>query len=143
MQNGQLIEDRETNAEKFYDFFIHRGSYLADKIPKVNDMPEQYLKGSYMQSFFTSPTNKQKVITIEKLLKNKSAGHDDIGVQTVKSVIEQIAKPLTHIRNISGIFPNDSQSYSNLQEGGSIKVWKLSTSFNITHILKSSRNISI
>ncbi len=53
MQNGQLIEDRETNAEKFYDFFIHRGSYLADKIPKVNDMPEQYLKGAYMESFFS------------------------------------------------------------------------------------------
>ncbi len=53
MQNGRLIEGPETIAEKFNEFFIHIGSHLADKIHKVNDMPEQYLKGSYMQSFFS------------------------------------------------------------------------------------------
>ncbi len=63
-----------------------------------------------MQSYFFSPTNEQEVITTVKLLKNKSAGHDDVRAQTVKSVIEQIAKPLTHICNISfttEIFPNE------------------------------------
>ncbi len=48
-----LIEEPETIAENFNEFFIHIGSHLADKIPKVNDTPEQYLKGSYMQSFFS------------------------------------------------------------------------------------------
>ncbi len=52
MQNCRLIEEPETIAVKFNEFFIHIGSHLADKIPKVNDMPEQYLKDSYMQSFF-------------------------------------------------------------------------------------------
>ncbi len=97
LQNGRLIEDRETITEKFNKFYIHIGSHLVGKIPQVNDMPEQYLKGYYMQLFFLSPTNKQKVITTVKLsFKNKSASHDDVRTQTVKAVMEQIAKPLTH-----------------------------------------------
>ncbi len=54
-------------------------------------MPEQNLKGSYIQSFFLLPTNEQEVITTVKLLKNKTAGHDDVRAQTLKAVIEQIA----------------------------------------------------
>ncbi len=88
MQNGPLIEDSETIAEKVNEFFIHIGSHQADKIPKVNDMPEEYFKVSYMQSCCLLPTNEQKVITTVKPLKNKSAGHDDIIAQTVKAVIE-------------------------------------------------------
>ncbi len=63
-----------------------------------------------MQSLFLSPTNEQEVITTVKLFKNKSAGRDAVRAQTVKAVIEQIAKPFTHICKISfttGIFPNE------------------------------------
>ncbi len=61
-----------------------------------------------MQSFFLSPTNQQKVISTVKLLKNKSASHDDI--RAVKTIIEQISKLLSHICNTSfttGIFRNE------------------------------------
>ncbi len=51
-----------------------------------------------MQSFFLSPTNEQKVISTVKLLKNKSAGHDDIRAETVKTIIEQIANAFFEIR---------------------------------------------
>ncbi len=63
-----------------------------------------------MQSFFLSPTNEQEVISTVKLLKNKSAGHDDIRAETVKTIIEEIAKPLSHICNTlftTEIFPNE------------------------------------
>ncbi len=53
MQNGRQIEDPEIIAEKFNEFFIHIGSHLADKILQVNNTQEQYLKGSYMQSFLS------------------------------------------------------------------------------------------
>ncbi len=35
MQNGRLIEDPETIAEKFNEFFVNIDSHLADKIPKM------------------------------------------------------------------------------------------------------------
>ncbi len=63
-----------------------------------------------MQSFFLSPTNEQDVISTVKLLKNKSAGHDDIRAETVKTIVEQIAKPLSHMCNTSftrASFPNE------------------------------------
>ncbi len=63
-----------------------------------------------MQSYFLSPTNEQEVIFTVKLLKKESAGHDDIRAETVKTIIEQIAKPLSHICNTSfttGVFPNE------------------------------------
>ncbi len=65
MQNSRSIEDPEIIAVTFSEFFIHIGSHLADKIPQVNDTPEQYLKGSNMQSFFLSPTLRKEFVILQ------------------------------------------------------------------------------
>ena len=59
----------------------------------------------------THPVTEQEVLDIVSGCKSKSSyGHDEISMKTVKHIIKQIVKPLTHIFNrslICGSFPND------------------------------------
>ena len=61
-------------------------------------------------SLFLQPIDEIELCNTVKLLpRNKAPGHDEVSASVVKSVIMNIAKPLTHIFNLSfciGKFPN-------------------------------------
>ena len=60
---------------------------------------------------YIHPVTEQEVLDIVSGCKSKTSyGHDEISMKTIKHIIKQIVKPLTHICNrslICGSFPND------------------------------------
>jgi hypothetical protein len=53
--NGTLLGNPQMIAEKFNHFFSNVGSDLANKIPKGNKKPEEFLKDDYPSSLFFIP----------------------------------------------------------------------------------------
>ena len=107
--DGNLISDPTQISNEFCSYFSTVGSKLASKIPNSNKNPETYLTGNYLNSFYMSPTDEAEVMQIILSLKSKrSCGKDGISNVFLKSISEQILKPLTKIINKSietGIVP--------------------------------------
>ena len=59
--------------------------------------------------FFEPVTEHELLSEINNLNENKSAGHDEICAKMIKTIGEEIVKPLTHIYNstfLTGKIPN-------------------------------------
>ena len=59
--------------------------------------------------FFEPVTEHELLTEINNLNENKSAGHDEISTKMIKTIGEEIVKPLTHIYNstfLTGKIPN-------------------------------------
>jgi hypothetical protein len=59
--------------------------------------------------FFEPVTEHELLNEINNLNENKSAGHDEISAKMIKTIGEEIVKPLTHIYNstfLTGKIPN-------------------------------------
>ena len=59
--------------------------------------------------FFEPVTEHELLTEINNLNENKSAGHDEISAKMIKTIGEEIVKPLTHIYNstfLTGKIPN-------------------------------------
>lgn len=99
-------------ADSFNNFFVNIGPELAGKIPDTRSDGEHMgkLGNSNPCSMFLNVVEEKEVLNIVKKCKSKkSTDCNDIDMSLVKQVIEGIAKPLTHICNLSfqtGTFPN-------------------------------------
>ena len=80
-------------------FFVNVGAELAAKIPERSDTNFlQFLGAPVQQSLFLTTVTPEEIVKETKKIKSKhSSGIDDINMHTVKSVIEEIASPITHI----------------------------------------------
>ena len=104
---------KETNkhliAEAFNTFFTTIGTTISDTVKNTNKTPEEYMRGYYPNTMLLIPVNENEIIKLSKSLKNKtSKGHDNFSTKLVKSIIEEIAQPFSHILNLSfatGIVP--------------------------------------
>ena len=56
-------------ADNFNDFFVNIGPNLAKKIPKSSINANNFLKGDYSQSFFTTPVSDLGITSIINSLK--------------------------------------------------------------------------
>ena len=109
ISNSFIIDDNEICdpnkiVHKFCNFFTNVGPNLAKKIPQTNKGFEDYLKGIYLLSFYVNPTNSNEIKSLVS-----SCGRDELNPKFIKSVINYISLPLSHIFNISlsqGIFPD-------------------------------------
>ena len=115
LSNSFLIDNKETSdldkiVNEFCNFFTHVGPNLAEKIPKSDISFNDYLKTNYPSSFFVNPVTSFEIVNLVLQLKSKSScGYDDLNPKILKSVINSISLPLTHIFNSSlsqGIFPD-------------------------------------
>lgn len=104
------ISDPTEIANHFCNFFSNIGPNLARNIPNTNVSPKSFLPGEFLSSIFIETVSEAEVITIAKNFQSgKATGYDNIPISTIKSTIDIIAKPLTHIINMSfkyGIFPD-------------------------------------
>ena len=90
-------------------FFINIGPDLGKRIPAVDGSHRFYMTASDA-SMFVLPTTGLEIIDIACNLKpSKSPGYDEISLKVIKSIIYNIAQPLTDICYLSlktGIFPD-------------------------------------
>ena len=72
---------------------------VAKKIPGNDNITyESYLNGNYVESMFIEPVTEYELqIEINNLNENKSAGHNEVSAKMVKTISENIIKPLTYI----------------------------------------------
>jgi len=108
--NNRISEDPVEIAENFNDYFSNVGSNLAKNFPSDNAEFSQYLKGSFMQSMVLKSVTQEEIRKIVLNLKNGAPGHDGIRADTLKSIIDYIINPLTHISELSimqGYFPHE------------------------------------
>ena len=110
-ENRIVLESKEI-ANHFNTFFVDIGTHLSSLIePCPGTKPTDFVKSNVSQSLYTHPVTEQEVLDTVSLCKSKTSyGHDEISMKTVKHVIKQIVKPLTHIFNrslICGSFPYD------------------------------------
>ena len=108
--DGSLIDNQQTIAEKFNEFFVNIGPTLAKKIKKQDISPNSYWKNQMINSIFLNSVTDLEIINILKSCKDSSPGYDDIKVSHLCTVLEYIAQPLSYICNLSlkeSIFPEE------------------------------------
>jgi len=92
----------QTIVNKFNDFFTNIGPKLASKISPSNVSYKSCLCGSFVNSFFASPTTPEEIINIVSSLKKRnSEGTDCINIKVIKASIYLMAYPLSELCNIS------------------------------------------
>jgi hypothetical protein len=106
----QVVMDIEKNLNNRPLPFTKLGPDLAKKIQHVSVSSNSFLSGQYVDSMFFGPAAEQGIIeTVNSFKNGVAAGYYNLCVFAIKESIDLIAKPLTHITNLSissGIFPD-------------------------------------
>ena len=110
--NNRSIADQKKIADQFNIFFSNIGSTLSDSI-EIDDSTldfTDYLNNPTEHRFnFNTITESETLSIINKLKNKNSSGKDEISNKLLKSIKDEIAKPLTIIINQSlktGVFPD-------------------------------------
>uniref|UniRef100_A0A3Q3EUW8 Reverse transcriptase domain-containing protein n=1 Tax=Labrus bergylta TaxID=56723 RepID=A0A3Q3EUW8_9LABR len=105
------IDNMDDAVNGFNNYFVNVGPILAEKIPvsvRSDDKNYDFIDIN-PKSMFLTAVEESEIIEIVHKCKNKtSTDYNDIDMRIVKQVIQGIAKPLTHICNLSfktGKFP--------------------------------------
>ena len=110
--NNRSIADQKEIADQFNIFFSNIGSTLSDSI-EIDDSTldfTDYLNNPTEHRFnFNTITESETLSIINKLKNKNSSGKDEISNKLLKSIKDEIAKPLAIIINQSlktGVFPD-------------------------------------
>ena len=110
---NRKIENVKDVADGFNNFFVNIGPNLAKSIGKCKMKRGvlDYMGAKVQESLFLSPVSENEVLNIVSELKSKASRDiNDLSMVLVKSVIQDVVKPVTNICNLSlttGIFPDD------------------------------------
>ena len=108
--NGILTDNPKIIADKFNDFFTNIGPTLASKIPRTTTSFRNFMKDENLQSLFLQPVTESEISKIILSLKEGAPGVDNISASALKTVIDDIKSPITHICQLSivqGYFPSE------------------------------------
>ena len=104
--SGKCIHEHP--YEKIYNFFVNIGKELANNFSNFTN-PLTNVKG-ILNSIVIPTISETEVVAAIKILKNTSAGHDEVPAHILKQNVQLFIKPLTHLVNSSiknGIFPDE------------------------------------
>ena len=106
---NNITSDPQEIASAFNQYFAHIGPSLANKIKQTTHSHTQYLEHNNLTSFYVTPTTQNEITsTIKQLNNSNSKGWDDLCCDIIINIGHLIAKPLSHIINLSfsnGIVP--------------------------------------
>ena len=111
IKNGNELSDPKEIANAFNEYFSKIGSNLASNINCTEDGQSYkvYLQNPTLKKFAFKKVNDNKVLSIINKLKNKkSRGADNISNQLLKTIKQELCKPLTIIINQmieTGVYP--------------------------------------
>jgi hypothetical protein len=98
-----------TDPNKLNLFFANLGFNTVKHLSHSGNF-KNYLRGSYMNSFYMSSTLPQEIVSIVNTLNNKSSvGFDNISTKLLRHIVIPLANPLSHIVNqsfLTGNVPN-------------------------------------
>ena len=111
IKNGNELSDPKEIANAFNEYFSKIGSNLASNINCTEDGQSYkvYLQNPTLKKFAFKKVNDNEVLSIINKLKNKkSRGADNISNQLLKTIKQELCKPLTVIINQmieTGVYP--------------------------------------
>ena len=110
--NNVEVSENKDIANGFNNFFVNVGPSLAKSIPECDGKSfYDYMVNGVQSSMFMEPTCESEINNVIRIFQNKtSSGHDGISMNIVKTIAQYIAKPFSHICNLSlynGIFPDN------------------------------------
>ena len=101
VSEGKRVGDKNEIAKLLNNFFTNIGPDLATQITVPDDVSVgllDYLTNKNLKSMFLSPTDDSEVIRVVHNFKNKtSVDSDGLSMKFVKSIIQCIVKPISHI----------------------------------------------
>ena len=106
--NNKIISNSQVIAEEFSNFFVSIGPQLASNISTGTS--HMVCMNSVANSVFIPDITTKEVRNVILLMKNSSAGWDDIPAYVTKRCIEVYIEPLTHVIDKSfkeGVFPSE------------------------------------
>ncbi|KAK9873084.1 hypothetical protein WA026_020815 [Henosepilachna vigintioctopunctata] len=105
-EHGHSIQDPESIANEFKEYFFQIRKNLVDKIKRTE--PLSCRKVTPKDSFFLTPVTEKEMEETLKSLKNKnSTGKDGIQVETIKAIHTIVIPLMTHL--INHIFKRSAQ----------------------------------
>ena len=99
IDNNKKITDHQKIADHLKKFFCNVGKKLSDKIRPLNNEKIK-LPTMNSKSIFFEPSNHQEIVHIICNMENKNGGNDNINAKTLKTLVEHLIDPLTHIFNL-------------------------------------------
>ena len=82
-------------ANKFNEVFINIGPDLGKRIPAVDGSHRDYMTASDASMFVLTTTGSEIIDIARNLKPSKSPGYDEISLKVIKSIINNIAQPLS------------------------------------------------
>ena len=108
-KDDTVINTTKEISNEFNNFFVNVGPSLANQIIEPKEGWKDTPVKQNTQSIFIKNVDENEIISIVSKFKNKkSTDSSGIDMSIIKSIIDTIAAPFTHICNISfltGIFP--------------------------------------
>ena len=108
--NGKENTDKSQISNHFVEFFTNVGKSLDQKIPVSKTDPLDYIKFRNEVSIYLNPCDEVKVSKMIKSINDGAPGWDNMPACVLKKNLNCIAKPLTHLINLSltnGYFPDE------------------------------------
>lgn len=100
--NNTLITDTKEISDKFNKFFVNIGWDISNNVSATDINYSQYLNPPNQHSIFLDPIDDHNIMEIVNNIKTKtSLDNNNISTKLLKCSIGQVAKPLSHIINIS------------------------------------------
>ena len=100
--NSEYLTDKAKIATEFNKYFAEIGETISNNVTKTGTKYSNFLKHKIPHSFFFIPTDPGEILKITNKLKMKSSqGFDNLSTKLLKSTIDEILIPLTHIINLS------------------------------------------
>ena len=108
--NGKIINDPNTIANSFNNFFANVGANTEKNVPKTPHIsPAFYLRNRIQFDFIIAHISEQDILNIITALPIKSTGPASVPINLLKLVADIIVVPLCRIINLSfttGVFPD-------------------------------------
>ena len=133
VEQNTIIRNKRLIATKFNKFFANIGSNLSENVPQSENNYNHYLNAPNRHSFFLDPVTPPDIIKFTNNIKTKNSfDHNNISTKLMKSTINNIVHPLTHIIHLSLSNGIDPESHENSQGNTNIQKWRKNSIYQLS-----------
>ena len=107
--DGKIIDDDKDIATSLNTFFSKVGAATEENIPKVPNIPPEFLRDQNRITFVIAHVSMEEVLDVINLLQNKSSGPYSIPFKLLMLIPDLLIIPLAHIINMffnTGVYPD-------------------------------------
>lgn len=109
--NNTILDDKRKISDTFNKYFANIGHDINELVGQSQHIYSDYMRQQNQNSIFLDPVSPADIVDITNKIKTKTSNDcNNISSKLMKSSINNIKEPLTHIVNLSlsmGVVPNE------------------------------------